>query len=875
MQINRVNNFKNIPTKQNFKGNSATSNAFTNFPTYQSVPLETSQAYSLSKIEGYKQLETFNIPYVGTGVLYELSNGHRIAVIPKKGPTTINTFVKAGQEDAPITSHLLEHLIYHHGNKVNSSSFSEELAKYGADSNAATHDNYTEYYINYPFNNSKDINEIIKIQADLLQAPKFSEEKFAKEKNIIFAEYTSNKLKNEIAYNDSLFTDSLLDINRKTQKKDNSKDSINKISFSELIDFYDQNYQNNNMVSVVVGDVKPEEIIKSFSKHFNKKNIINNKKGYEPKVVLPNSITIKKDIDTFYVDEIAVGFVGPKNKDKKDVFLTIAFNTYINDIYENKPEQFLKTTMVSNGSAPEDNLGLKFVGYDRNTKSNEEKINFLNEKISELSNKKFSNDEIEILKSKLKDVNSILFEKGEKISSKVGESLISGNNNINELYKYIDELTAEDLQNYIKKYINPNKQLTMIFYDSRLEEEIKAEKAKENISFTGNNSTNKLDTENIAEYQFKNNLKLIVDSSPEIKRTTFSFELKTNKINEAKPEVVEILKNLIVNTNFKMEENFEPIEIDFDRNGIKAKINTMPENASKAIGIVKKAILSPDLSNENFNKFKYDSDSVQYNDVINLYNEILSDSQGKAVLTIPQKEFLKNKKNIITGINKGIPNLKNNVVINSNQILPSKNIIILETGYSNNASIFQNFEIPFAEHLTTKNKISLDLLGKILGDGNNSMLYKDIRDTQALSYSVHAEHSKTKNNSISLYSEALTDENNQQNIQKILNSYKKNINNLITYPISQDELNDVKMMLKGDFKRKMESSSDRNQLLSDYNVIELKNIYKTIDEITPYDIQKSAQIYLKQPSISTIRANKETLEANKNYLTNIGEVVEG
>lgn len=875
MQINSVSNFKILPTKQNFKGNSANSNVFIGFPYYAPISLDASKTYASPQIsKGYKEIEIFEVPYVGQGKLYELANGHKVAVVHKRGPTTINTFVKIGHEDAPITSHLLEHLIYHNRNKVNSSSFSEELAKYGADSNAATHDNYTEYYVNYPFNDSKDIDEIIKIQADLLQTPKFSEQKFEKEKNIILAEYTSNRFKNEIEYSESLFTDSLLDINRKTQKKDYSKDNINRISFNELMDFYTQNYQNNNMVSVVVGDVIPEEIIKSFSKHFNKKSVINNKKSYESKVVLQNSITIKKDIDTFCVDKIAAGFVGPKNNNKKDVFLTMALNAYVNDIYKNKPEQFIKTTMLSNGNSPEDTLGLKFVGYDRNAKNDEEKIFSLNEKISELSNKKFSDDEIKIIKSKLKDVNSILFEKGEKISSKLGEALISGNKTY-ELSKYVDELTAEDLQNYIKKYINPNKQLTMIFYDSRLEEAIKAEKIKENISFTGNNSTNKLDTENITEYQFKNNLKLIVDSSPEIKRTTFSFELKTNKINEAKPELVEILKDLIVNTNFKMEENFEPIEISVDKNGIRAKINTMPENNLKAIDIVKKAILSPDLSNENFNKFKYDSDSIQYNDVINLYNQILSDSQGKAVLTIPQKEFFKNKKNIITVINKGIPNLKNNVVINSNQILPSKNIIILETGYSNNALIFQSFKIPFAEHLTTKNKMALDLLGKVLGDGNNSMLYKDIRDTQSLSYSVHAEHSKTKNNSISLYSEFLNDENNQQNIQKILNSYKKNINKLITYPLSQNELNEAKMLLKGDFEKKMESSNDRNQLLSDYSVIELKNLSKTIDEITSYDIQNAAKKYLTQPSMTTVRANREVLAANKEYLSNIGEVVEG
>ena len=58
-----------------------------------------------------------------------------------------------------------------------------------------------------------------------------------------------------------------------------------------------------------------------------------------------------------------------------------------------------------------------------------------------------------------------------------------------------------------------------------------------------------------------------------------------------------------------------------------------------------------------------------------------------------------------------------------------------------------------------------------------------------------------------------------------------------------------------------------------FNVKEVKDLFKTMDEITPQDIQNAAKEYLNKPSQISIKANKDVLEANKDYLVTIGEVV--
>ncbi len=100
MQINNVVNLQNIQRQQNFKGSPANSSVENNSPNYQTAPLNVSKAYAAPQItEGYKEIQTFDIPYIGKGKLYELANGHKVILVPKASKTYITTIVGAGTSD--------------------------------------------------------------------------------------------------------------------------------------------------------------------------------------------------------------------------------------------------------------------------------------------------------------------------------------------------------------------------------------------------------------------------------------------------------------------------------------------------------------------------------------------------------------------------------------------------------------------------------------------------------------------------------------------------------------------------------------------------------------------------------------------------------
>ena len=59
-----------------------------------------------------------------------------------------------------------------------------------------------------------------------------------------------------------------------------------------------------------------------------------------------------------------------------------------------------------------------------------------------------------------------------------------------------------------------------------------------------------------------------------------------------------------------------------------------------------------------------------------------------------------------------------------------------------------------------------------------------------------------------------------------------------------------------------------------YGLNLIPELEKAIDNITPYDIRELAKYYLSQPSLYMISGNKEAIEANKDYLKTLGEIVE-
>lgn len=921
MQVNSVVNYQIMPKQQNFKGSSANSvsSPFSSFQTYSPVPLETSKAYTSPQIkEGYREIETFDVPYVGKGHLYELANGHKLAIVQKPGPFVINTSVNAGFEDADTTSHFVEHLVYNFDSQIDNESFASFQRRLGLDGNATTHDDHTNYWMKYPFNDKETIDRIIKAQAQILQSPKDFKTQMEKEKGILISEETirsADKSNPDEATQRFLIINNLLGLNEKPITQDNKIEKIKNTTLEELESFYKKYYNNNNMVTFIVGDINPDETAKTFAKYFTKSNNPNGVKLEKTKQDLSKRIQEPKRFDVVIDSEIdknvQVGFVGPKNEDIKSNFLNLALKIYIQDIKGNKN---LTYTNISTETLPAQDSIIIF-GAGAEPEDKQLVLDNINKYVTDLAQKPISGKDLESLKIKLKEEFTTFNESAYVMSIIGGEKLLYSNKiDFFEYAKLIDSLTKEDLQNFAQKYFDINKAVVVVAHKN---EEVKKPNQP---SFTGNKTN--LDTSNIAEYKYPDsNLQLVVDTSPAIAKTSFRLDFRSNEIPNIKPGTLRVLAYMLID-NFNNYQSKYPYisdpNLEFRINELGLMTTCPPEYTKDIISVVKTNLLNPSLTQQSLDENKnilkeahkkdYNEamrrikeqrysgynyvdnlidqlspedysraiDNITLEDVINLHKQIMTNSQGKAILVVPKSTFENQQKEIFDLIDSNIPQLQPKQDIKISDKIPvteiAKTKIITDIINDNNASIAQEFQI--ASNGDPKNDLGIKLISIMLGEQSNSRLESEIRGKEGLSYTTGTTfNSDGRLGYLSLVSNLPLDKDNANNLEKVMESFRKNTNDLANNPVSNEELERAKTNLKSQIIQELEYSGGRNDLIYNYGIQKTRKLFQTIDRINHNDIQKLAKKYLSAPSLLAIKANQDVLDTNKDYLSTFGEIV--
>ena len=124
--------------------------------------------------------------------LYKLANGQKVIIVPKDGTTVVKTYVNTGSLNEPDKvrgiSHYIEHNLFNGSESLGDKVFFDEVNKMGANTNASTSFSVTDYYISSNLLDDKDLENKIKLQAGMIQSPKFLLEKLDKEKSIVDSE---------------------------------------------------------------------------------------------------------------------------------------------------------------------------------------------------------------------------------------------------------------------------------------------------------------------------------------------------------------------------------------------------------------------------------------------------------------------------------------------------------------------------------------------------------------------------------------------------------------------------------------------------------------------------------------------------------------
>ncbi len=556
--------------------------------------------------------------------------------------------------------------------------------------------------------------------------------------------------------------------------------------------------------------------------------------------------------------------------------------------------------------------------------------------ILELNTVPPSDFEMQAVKNRLIKDFSVAFEDSQALCEAIGAGFMDGNlSDISQIKNIINSLTPYDLVTAANKYVDLNKVSMAVVHPQNVTDEqiyknhtqgrfSKISTAKDpssTISF----GSRKIDTTGVKQYDLANNTSLVMNNSDKTDVCYLNWRLTSlDSIpkNLAVPYILtELLnsgsafrtKNDVVNQNM-----LSGVDFDFDSNGfqILATADCMKKDLSSTMDLLNEVMYSPNFSKKDFNsavkKVKNYFVSMEKNGSSNMLVELypgyfgstreIIDGLNKMTIGDVQKHYNDMILNSSSNYVVSAPFEKNpelsQMTINKASISPSvfkdftpvlKNVftpntqtkVIVDTAELSQAQILQTYSFKMSGNI--EDEVKFELINEILGGSPASRLFTNLREKEKLAYSVSSSVQSFEDTGILTMAITTTTDNKKQNeikydnLQKSLQGFQAQVNEFLSNPVSQEELDSAKMQLKQDIAKQTELASIETDLLSmnmtrPYGIKRIDEYVKAIDKITIADLKAAAtHIFTNKPTISVLASN-DTLNNQMPYLNTLGTV---
>ena len=921
--INSVNNYVKL-CKPSFKGSETPQ---TN-PQIEQMS-DVKPDFAVKTPMAYTKTGEINFPYDTKAYCYKLANGQRVVIVPQEGETVLKTYVNTGSMNEPDKirgiSHYIEHNLFNGSEGLEQGDFFKKVDKMGASTNASTGFAETNYYISSNLLNDGDLENKIKLHASMLETPLFAVEKLEKEKGIVNSEInmiTSDPV--NLAVNKMI--KNLYGI--KTTSTDligGTTDNITNLTRDDVVNYYKNNYYPANMVTVITGDVKPDDTIKLFSKYFTSKKQPTQKQHLE--TFLPIQKTVREDIisDKATSSTVVVGFNGPSSNNTKDRIYADAINLLLcgsnisrigKGIKPYNASIYCDTEKIS--SNPNDGQALMLIS-ECGDENSEKVLKTIFNNIGNIANNPPTDDEMQIVKKKMLNRFSDYFEDSFDTNNSIGKSLLENNQDyLNEFENIVKAMTADDLVNFAKKYLDVNKASVTVVHPATATEETIKQNHKA-ISFTGNKKE-AINMSSVKEYNLQNNIRAVTINS-KTDKVSLIYGLKNSNLIPDNPAVSMVLdKILSEGTMFRKQEDFETelakngiwLSTGAGYNSIQTAFFCNSDDLKKALEGLKESIENPRFTQEDFERVKkdlienitlseksaYDKldcelykclpdgyskeevlkelNSLTLDDIKQFYNSVVQNAIGEVAVSAPFDKKPELQNTLFNGLNQLKPT-------NKFAQSPLKDVyepiaeakVLTDTDFKNQAEIVEAFKYRINENI--KDRVAISLLNTILGGNPSSRLFSDLREKEKLAYHVKSSYKTYENIGVMSLKIGTTTDNKDtgeqsfDNVKKSIDGFNRHIEKLKTEKVTDEELANAKLALKNNVLNGNHASDDKTLSLlsglnSPYGLSRENLFFNEIDKITADDIYNAANyIFAGKPTYSIV-ATEDTLKANKDYL---------
>jgi zinc protease len=254
-----------------------------------------------------------------------LDNGLRVVVIPYDSPGTVAYFtvVRTGSRQEVEAghsgfAHFFEHMMFRGTERYSAEAYNDVLRRMGADSNAFTTDDYTNYYIIGP---AAELESMMDIEADRFKNLKYDEDGFRTESLAVLGEYNKsasspylpmNERLRELAFQKHTYRHTTIGFLEDIQAMPGYYDYS--------LAFFDRFYRPENCVLLMVGDVDPAAAFALAGKHYG-----DWKKGFKP-------VTIEAEPEPTQEQEALIPWTSPTRPHLMIGYRTPAFDAASRDV---------------------------------------------------------------------------------------------------------------------------------------------------------------------------------------------------------------------------------------------------------------------------------------------------------------------------------------------------------------------------------------------------------------------------------------------------------------------------------------------------------------------------------------------------------------
>ncbi len=388
-----------------------------------------------------------------------LSNGLLVNVVPKKGNNIYvtfitkygsfdNVFIPYGKKDfyeAPMgVAHFLEHKVFEQSDGEDPFAF---YTRNGADANASTSYIRTCYLFSGPDSFHENINYLL----DFVQSPYFTEENVEKEKGII---------EQEIKMYDDMPFWRLFEATLKNTFHNHplrypiagTVETISKITKEDLYTCYNTFYHPSNMFLTVVGNVDPEEAMKSIRDNQSKKDYESRDKIILKEIEEPNEVGKEKEIIPFDVEipKLAIAYkinIGNYDINKVKDYLSIYFNIKL-DSTSLLREKLKKENAITGG------FGIDVIDAGNhilcavNTESKDPEY-VIEQVDAEIKTKKITETELNRKKKTMKSGCIYQSDSVFSIASNINNNILRLGEVIFDEYEWVDSLNIEEMKDIL------------------------------------------------------------------------------------------------------------------------------------------------------------------------------------------------------------------------------------------------------------------------------------------------------------------------------------------------------------------------------------------------------------------------------------------